>query len=123
MVICQAISLSVLVLIGVRFGVAGVAGAVAVNQLLFYMVELAVLRGVVRFPLGAYLACALPPALAAALMAGAVLLLEQAMAGERALYRLPAAVGLGILVYGGALLVISRPRLQGLIQLLRRLRG
>lgn len=122
-VICQALSLSVLVLIGVRFGVAGVAGAVAVNQLLFYMVELAVLRGVVRFPLGAYLARALPPALAAALMAGAVLLLEQAMAGERALFRLPAAVGLGILVYGGALLVISRPRLLGLIELLRRLRG
>ncbi len=122
-VICQAFCLAALVLVGVRFGVAGVAGAVALNQLLFYMVELAVLRSVARFPLGAYLARAWPPALAAALMAGAVLLLEQAMAGERALLRLPAAVGLGILVYGGALLVVSRPRLQGLIELLKRLRA
>jgi len=121
-VICQALSLGVLVLIGVRFGVAGVAGAVAVNQLLFYMVELLVLKGVARFPLGAYLARAWPPVLAAALMGGAVLLLEQAMAGQRAMLRLPAGVGLGMLVYGGALLVISRPRLLGLIELLRRLR-
>ena len=118
-VIGQALGLAGLVLIGVRWGVPGVAAAATLNQFIFYMVELLVLRGQLRFPLWAYLGRAIQPALGAAVMAAAVLGLDQAMAGERAILRLAAELALGIAVYGLVLLAISRARLFALLELVR----
>ena len=51
------------ILVGVRYGIAGVALGVAATQVIFYGVELTVLRRMVQFSVPAYLGEALKPGL------------------------------------------------------------
>ena len=120
-VVAQAVVQVALSLLGVRYGIPGVAAAVAATQVIFYGVELAVLHRMVRFSLPAYLGEALVPGLAAAAMAMAVLLLENALADARPAHQLVAGVLLGSAVYGAVLLLLARTRLGEFIDLVRRL--
>ena len=121
-VTAQALSLAVLSSIGVRFGLAGVAVAVAINQILFYGVELLALRRNAGFSLRVYLSEGLIPAAAALAMAGAVILLGQEMAGQRSLFQLLAQVALGAAIYGALVFVFARRRLRELLDMARGLR-
>jgi O-antigen/teichoic acid export membrane protein len=119
----QALSQILLTLIGVRFGATGVAVAMVANQILFYGIELLVLRHHTKFSLAAYLMEGLVPALAAISMALAVALLGHAMAGSRPILLLLAQVALGAVLYGGIMLVFARGRLRELFEMARGLRA
>jgi PST family polysaccharide transporter len=121
-VTAQALSQTVMSLIGVRFGVAGVAVAVTLNQILFYGVELLVLRSNAGFSLRAYLGEGLVPLAASIAMAAVVVLLGQAMAGQRPVFQLLAQVALGLAIYGAIILVFARHRLTELLDIARGLR-
>jgi hypothetical protein len=121
-VTAQALSQTVMSLIGVRFGVAGVAVAVTLNQILFYGVELLVLRSNAGFSLRAYLGEGLVPLAASIAMAAVVVLLGQAMAGQRPVFQLLAQVALGLAIYGAIILVFARRRLTELLDIARGLR-
>lgn len=122
-VLGQALVQAALSLLGVRYGIPGVAGAMAAAQIVFYGVELMVLRRLVRFSIPGYLREALLPALASAAMAAAVLALESALAGAGAGLRLAAGILLGTVVYGALLLAFGRARLREFVDLLQRLKG
>lgn len=122
-VLGQALVQAALSLLGVRYGIPGVAGAMAAAQIVFYGVELMVLRRLVRFSIPGYLREALLPALASAAMAAAVLALESALAGTGAGLRLAAGILLGTVVYGALLLAFGRARLREFVDLLQRLKG
>ncbi len=122
-VLGQALVQAALSLLGVRYGIPGVAGAMAAAQIVFYGVELLVLRRLVRFSIPGYLGEALLPALASAAMAAAVLALESALAGAGAGLRLAAGILLGTVVYGALLLAFGRARLREFVDLLQRLKG
>jgi O-antigen/teichoic acid export membrane protein len=122
-VVAQAICQAVSTLIGVHWGVPGVAIAVVATQVLFYAVELAVLRRLVRFSLAEFLSPIVVPGLAAAAMAAAVLLVERALAGVSPVLALAAGVAAGMVVYGAVVLLLARRRLRELAELLRRLRS
>ncbi len=122
-VLGQALVQAALSLLGVRYGIPGVAGAMAAAQIVFYGVELMVLRRLVRFSIPGYLREALLPALASAAMAAAVLALESALAGTGAGLRLAAGILLGTAVYGALLLAFGRARLREFVDLLQRLKG
>jgi O-antigen/teichoic acid export membrane protein len=122
-VVAQGLSQTGLVLFGVQYGVLGVALAVTVNQALFYVVELLVLRRLARFALAAYLREALLPLLAAAAMAVGVVLLQERMAGDPAAIRLAAGIAVGAVIYGAIILLFARRRLGELVDLAKGLRG
>ncbi|MEA2779145.1 MAG: teichuronic acid exporter, partial [Rhodospirillaceae bacterium] len=122
-VVAQGLSQTGLVLFGVQYGVLGVALAVTVNQALFYVVELLVLRRLARFSLAAYLREALLPLLAAAAMAVGVVLLQERMAGDPAAIRLAAGIAVGAVIYGAIILLFARRRLGELVDLAKGLRG
>lgn len=89
------------VILAVRFGVAAVAGALGLVQVVIYAVELMVLRRAVPFAVGSYLRNLLVPAAAAALMAGAVWALRTALAPQLAPAALLAScISVGVLLYG-----------------------
>jgi len=121
-VLAQAATQAALALLGVRWGIPGVAAAIAASQVLFYGVELAVLRRLVAFSVPAYLGEAVVPVLAAAAMAAAVLGFEARLEGTGHALRLGAGVALGIFIYGGVLLLLARGRLGELAELARSLR-
>ncbi len=121
-VTAQAISQAVLSLIGVRFGMAGIAVAVTMNQILFYGVELYVLRRNAGFSLRAYLGEGMIPLIASIAMAAAVVLLGEQMAGTRPIFRLLAQVALGAAAYGGVIFMLARERLRELLDMARGLR-
>ena len=122
-VLAQSLAQAGSCLIGVAWGIPGVAVAMAATQVVFYGVELAVLRRMVRFSVPAYLAEALVPALAATAMAAAVLGIDYTLASQRAVLQLVAGIVTGALIYGVILLVFARGRIRELIGLLRGLRG
>jgi len=122
-VLAQSLAQAGSCLIGVAWGIPGVAVAMAATQVVFYGVELAVLRRVVRFSVPAYLVEALVPALGAAAMAAAVLGIDYALAGQRAALQLVAEVVAGVLIYGTFLLLFARGRIRELVGLFRGLRG
>jgi PST family polysaccharide transporter len=122
-VLAQSLTQAGLSLIGVAWGIPGVATAMAATQIIFYGVELTVLRRMVRFSVPAYLGEALVPAVAAAAMAAAVLGLESVMADQRAAFQLAAGIGVGVLVYGAVLLLFARSRIRELVGLVKGLRG
>jgi hypothetical protein len=93
------------------------------TQVLFYAVELAVLRRLVRFSMLEFLYPAVVPGVAAAAMAVVVLLVQGALAGTSPALALVAGVAAGMAVYGGIVLLLARPRLRELAELVRRLRG
>ena len=121
-VTAQALTQVGLSLIGVQWGIPGVAVAVAATQIIFYGVELAVLRRLVRFPVAAYLGEALVPGLGAAAMAAAVMGVESLLTGERPALQLAAGVAIGTLVYVAVLLLFARGRLRELVQMAKGLR-
>jgi PST family polysaccharide transporter len=121
-VTAQAIALAIVSLVGIRFGLAGVAVAVTLNQLVFYGVELMFLRANAGFSLAAYLGEGLVPLAAAVVMAAAVLLLDWEMTGIRPILRLIAQVGLGAAIYGAIVLIFARHRLTEVLSLARGLR-
>jgi len=121
-VTAQALSLAIASLIGVRFGLTGVALAVTLNQILFYGVELLVLRSNAGFSLRAYLGEALVPVAASFVMAGAVVLLGRALTGQRPIFQLLAQVTLGLAIYGGLVFMLAQRRLKELRDIARGLR-
>ncbi len=121
-VTAQAVALAIVSLVGVRFGLAGVAVAVTLNQLVFYGVELMFLRANAGFSLATYLGEGLVPLAAAVVMAAAVLLLDWEMTGIRPILRLIAQVGLGAAIYGAIVLIFARHRLTEVLGLARGLR-
>jgi O-antigen/teichoic acid export membrane protein len=122
-VVAQALCQAATTLVGVRWGIPGVAAAVVATQVLFYAVELAVLRRLVRFSMLEFLYPAVVPGVAAAAMAVVVLLVQGALAGTSPALALVAGVAAGMAVYGGIVLLLARPRLRELAELVRRLRG
>jgi O-antigen/teichoic acid export membrane protein len=122
-VTAQALTQVGLSLIGVRWGIPGVAVAVAATQIIFYGVELTVLRRLVSFPLGSYLGEALVPSLGAAAMAAAVLGFETLLTGESPALQLGTGVVLGTVVYVAVLLLFARGRLRELVQMAKGLRA
>jgi O-antigen/teichoic acid export membrane protein len=122
-VLAQAATQAGLSLLGVRWGIPGVALAVAATQVIFYGVELSVLRRLVRFPLGAYLGEALLPGLAAAAMAAAVLGMEAYLPDAHPVPRLAVGLALGAAVYAAAIALFARRRIGELIDLVKGLRS
>jgi O-antigen/teichoic acid export membrane protein len=119
----QALSQALVSLIGVRFGLAGVALAVAANQVVFYGVELYFLRRSAGFSLKDYLGEGLIPLAAAFVMAPAVILLGEALTQSRPVLQLAAEIALGTVIYGVIILVAERRRLVELAEIARGLRG
>jgi Polysaccharide biosynthesis C-terminal domain len=114
----------VLILVGVRYGIPGVALGVAATQIIFYGVELRVLRRMVQFSVPAYLGEALKPGLAAAAMAASVLCVRHYyFVGDRSLLPLVTEVALGMAVYGAVLLAFARMRVRQLVDLAWQLKG
>jgi O-antigen/teichoic acid export membrane protein len=122
-VFARSLTQVVLILVGVRYGIPGVALGVAATQIIFYGVELAVLRRLVQFSVSEYLGGALKPGLAAAAMAASVGYVEHYFVGHRSLLPLVTEVALGIAVYGAVLLAFARPRVRQLVDLAWQLRG
>jgi O-antigen/teichoic acid export membrane protein len=110
-------------LVGVIYGIPGVAAAVAATQLIFYGVELLVLRRLVRFSLSGFLGEGVLPGLAALVMAGAVLGVEAILAGTRPAVQLAGGIAVGITVYGAIVFLFGRKRVREMIELLRGLKG
>jgi polysaccharide transporter, PST family len=121
-VTAQAVSLAVVSVIGVSFGLVGVAVGATLNQILFYGVELLFLRRNAGFSLAAYLGEVLVPLAASLVMAAAVLLLGREMTGFRPILQLIGEVGLGAAIYAGILLIFARHRLKEVLSLARGLR-
>jgi O-antigen/teichoic acid export membrane protein len=121
-VVAQAISLCAVCLIGVRFGLAGVSLAVMLNQVLFYGVELVILRRNAGFSLAAYLGEGMLPLVGSVIMAAGVILLGRAMGDFPPIARLAADVALGMAIYGAILLIFARHRLRELLEMARGLR-
>ena len=121
-VVAQAISLCAVCLIGVRFGLAGVSLAVMLNQVLFYGVELVILRRNAGFSLPAYLGEGMLPLAGSVAMAAGVILLGRAMGDFPPIARLAADVALGMAIYGAILLIFARHRLRELLEMARGLR-
>jgi O-antigen/teichoic acid export membrane protein len=105
-----------LILIGMRHGIPGVALAVTATQIIFYGVELAVLRRMVPFSVPAYLSDFLKPVLATAAMAAAVVHLDS-FANINPTLLLVLKMLLGMTVYGVVLLIFARSRIYGLVNL------
>ena len=122
-VFARSLTQVVSILVGVRYGIAGVALGVAATQVIFYGVELTVLRRMVQFSVPTYLGEALKPGLAAAAMAAAVVCLERYYGGDRSLLPLVTEVALGIAVYGAVLLAFARMRVRQLVDLAWQLKG
>ena len=116
-VFARSMTQVVLILIGVRYGIPGVALGVAATQVIFYGVELTVLRRMVHFSVPAYLGEALKPGLAAAAMAASVGCLERYYGGDHSLLPLVTEVALGMAVYGAALLIFARVRVRQIVDL------
>jgi PST family polysaccharide transporter len=121
-VLAQAVTQAGLSLIGVAHGIPGVALAVATTQIIFYAVELTVLRRLVRFSVTGYLSEAAAPSLAALVMAAAVLGVESLLGGQRPALQLAAGVTVGLVVYLAMLLLLARKRLSELVDLARGLK-
>jgi PST family polysaccharide transporter len=62
--ILRGLTLIVLLVLGLRYGIAGVASAFVISHAIFYGIELAVLRELVASPVPAYVAALLKPCLA-----------------------------------------------------------
>jgi O-antigen/teichoic acid export membrane protein len=122
-VVARSSTQVVLILVGVRYGIPGVALGVAATQIIFYGVELTVLRRMVQFSVPTYLGEVLKPGLAAAAMAVSVLYVEHYFAGNHSILPLVAEVALGIVVYGAVLLAFARTRVRRLGDLARQLRS
>ena len=112
-----------MILIGVRYGIPGVALGVAASQIIFYGVELTVLRRLVQFSVPAYLGEALKPGLATAAMAASVVCLERYYGDDHSLLSLVMEVMLGIAVYGAVILAFARMRVRQLVDLAWQLKG
>jgi PST family polysaccharide transporter len=105
-----------LILVGMRYGVPGIALAVTTTQIIFYGVELAVLRRLVPFSVPTYLCEFFKPILAAAAMAAAVVHLDSYVNITPA-FLLVLKVLLGIAVYGVILLIFARSRIYRIVNL------
>ncbi len=105
-------------LIGVQFGVVGVALGLSVTSILFWPVRLLILRGLTGFSLVRYARRLAPAMLAAAVMAATLVPLRSVL-GEPALGPLLAEVALGAGVYGLSLSVIDRSSIHDLIGVVR----
>jgi O-antigen/teichoic acid export membrane protein len=121
-VVAQAISLCAVCFIAVRFGLAGVSLAVMLNQVLFYGVELVILRRNAGFSLPAYLGEGMLPLAGSVAMAAGVILLGRAMGDFPPIAQLAADVALGMAIYGAILLIFARHRLRELLEMARGLR-
>ncbi len=106
-------------LIGVRWGVAGVAWAWALGFPLTFLPALPLMRRIIDLRVSEYLA-AIAPALSACIgMAVFVLLVRQALPGTWSHgARLGAQAGAGALFYVGTLLTVYRPRILGIYEML-----
>jgi O-antigen/teichoic acid export membrane protein len=121
-VVAQALSLCAVCFIAVRFGLAGVSLAVMLNQVLFYGVELVILRRNAGFSLPAYLGEGMLPLAGSVAMAAGVILLGRAMGDFPPIAQLAADVALGMAIYGAILLIFARHRLRELLEMARGLR-
>jgi PST family polysaccharide transporter len=122
-VFARSLTQVVLILVGVRYGIPGVAPGVAATQIIFYGVELTILRRMVHFSIPPYLGEALKPGLAAAAMAASVGCLERYNGGDHSLLPLVTEVALGMAVYGAALLIFARVRVRQIVDLAWQLKG
>jgi O-antigen/teichoic acid export membrane protein len=94
-----------------------VATGGAVTQIIFYGIELAILRRLVKFSLSAYLRVAWCPGLAAATMAVVVVYIEHFFVNAHSILLLAMEVALGGGVYGVVLLAFARLRGRQLVDL------
>jgi O-antigen/teichoic acid export membrane protein len=121
-VLAQALAQIGLSLVGVIYGIPGVAAAMAATQIVFYGVELMVLRRLVGFSLAAFLGEGVLPGVAALIMAAAVFGLEGVFAGMRPAAQLAGGIVLGIVVYLGIISLFGRARVRELVELLKGLK-
>jgi PST family polysaccharide transporter len=105
-------------LIGVQFGVLGVAVGLSITSILFWPGRLLILRALTGFSLARYARRLAPAMLATAVMAAALVPLRSVL-GEPALGPLLAEVVLGAAVYGISLGVIDRSSIHDLIGVVR----
>jgi O-antigen/teichoic acid export membrane protein len=106
--------------VGVAFGIAGVALALTLVQLVMYFVELALLRRLVDFAMPAYLRLMLAPLLAAAAMAGLVVGLQRWLAPTTAGWAVLAIViPAGAAGYLAVMALIAAGRLREIVDLAR----
>jgi O-antigen/teichoic acid export membrane protein len=122
-VLAQSLAQIGLSLVGVIYGIPGVAIAMAATQVVFYGVELAVLRYLVRFSVPAFLREGLLPGLAALGMAAAVLGFEAILASTRPALQLAGGVALGLIVYLVIISLFGRDRIREMVELLKGLKG
>ena len=108
---------------GVAYGIAGVALALTLVQVVMYFVELGLLRRLVEFDLLAYLKLALAPLLAAAAMAALVVALQLWLWPWLAGWTVLAiAVPAGAAVYVAVMALIARDRLREVVDIARGLK-
>ena len=112
----RSLTLCALILVGTRYGVPGIALAVTATHIIFYGVELAVMRRLVPFSVPTYLCELFKPALAAAAMAAAVVHLDS-FVNIAPVFLLVLKVLLGIAVYGVILLIFARSRIYRIVNL------
>jgi polysaccharide transporter, PST family len=105
-------------LIGVQFGLLGVAVGLSITSILFWPGRLLVIRALTGFSLARYARRLAPAVLATALMV-AILVPLRSVLGEPALGPLLAEVILGAAVYGISLGVIDRSSIRDLIGVVR----
>jgi PST family polysaccharide transporter len=111
--------------IGLRWGIVGVAGGYTASTLVLMPIQLSLVRRLLAFGWREYLNTLLPVAAATLAMGGCVLVVQAALAsqGVGAPVRLVAAVGTGIISYLIAIALIQRELMTGLVRLLIDLRG
>jgi PST family polysaccharide transporter len=112
----RSLTLCALILVGTRYGVPGIALAVTATHIIFYGIELAVMRRLVPFSVPTYLCELFKPALAAAAMAAAVVHLDS-FVNIAPVFLLVLKVLLGIAVYGVILLIFARSRIYRIVNL------
>ncbi|MEE8601601.1 lipopolysaccharide biosynthesis protein [Euzebya tangerina] len=111
-------------LIGVQYGIVGVAASVAITSVLFWPVQFLILRRVAGLSPLHYLRQVVVPVIGMIAMAAAVLPLQTALEGQiPGLLALVTLVAAGAVVYGLVAFVFDRDTLRVLFSLLRRSRS
>lgn len=115
-----AVLLPVAFLVGVRFGIAGLAAAWIVAHPLLLGIVLTQALPVIGLSLGTFLGAVRPAFAAGLAMAGAVVLAQAIVAPQSPVGTLALSVVVGGGVYAGMLLLFARPALADAIAMIRR---
>ena len=120
--ILRALTLMVLLVLGLRYGIAGVAAAFLISHAIFYGIELAVLRELVAFSVPRYLGALIKPCIAAAAMVVPLIKLGQILAPHHLGLALAAQLVAGAAIYAVVLTALARERVAEIAALAGQLR-